>query len=326
MAEIGGFHEVQFPTNISMKSRGGPGFQTNIIELDSGHEQRVSRHLTAGQRRYNVAYGIREQGDLYTVQEFFIARRGHAYGFRYKDWTDYTTAANGRDDPDDEDEVIGTGDASETQFQLVKRYTSGGVIRVRNIRKPVSGTVVVALDGAAQTEGADFTVDTTTGIVTFSSAPGGSVVVSAGCEFDVPVRFAVGSEETLYANIEAYGSGTMESIELLEIMGDAIVQDEYFYGGAAEIDLTADISITPLTGRALAVNPDVNGHAIILTDPTDLEPGGPYHMIKNDSNSKTFNICYPDAGTTIVTVGASSWAIVCLSYDGGVKSWTVLAP
>lgn len=325
MAEVGGFHETRFPTNISHNSRGGPGFQTQIIELDSGHEQRVVR-LSSPRRRYDVAYGVREQEDLTAIQTFFIARRGNAYGFRYKDWNDYTTAADHVSAPDDEDEIIGTGDAAETQFQLIKRYVDGGVTRTRNLRKPVAGTVVVALDGVAQTEGVDFTVNTTTGIVTFGAAPGGAVVVTAGCEFDVPVRFNVPGDETLYLNLEAYQSGSVDGLEIIEIIGNAIVADEYYYGGGDEIDLTADISITPADGRAFRVNPDASDHAIILADHTDLDPGGPYHYFKNTSGAFTFNICYPTAGDVIVTVAVSSWAIVTLSLAGDVNTWTVLAP
>ena len=73
-------------------------------------------------------------------------------------------------------------------FQLVKRYGSGLRDHVRLISKPVAGSVVVAVNG---TPAANFTVDTTAGLVTFQagSIPGVGVEVTAGFEFDVPVRF-----------------------------------------------------------------------------------------------------------------------------------------
>jgi len=50
--------------------------------------------------------------------------KGQAYGFRFKDWTDYT--ADGR--------LLGTSDgAAQTHFQLIKRYPSGSVIKVRTV-------------------------------------------------------------------------------------------------------------------------------------------------------------------------------------------------
>ena len=87
----------------------------------------------------------------------------------------------------DTDQVIGTGDAAEVDFQLVKIYTVGALSLTRNVTKPVTGTTIISLDDVPQ--GSGWTVDTTTGIVTFSVAPGGSVVVKAGFQFDVPVRF-----------------------------------------------------------------------------------------------------------------------------------------
>jgi uncharacterized protein (TIGR02217 family) len=60
------------------------------------------------------------------------------------------------------------------------------VIEVRTITKPVAGTVKVYLDGVEQLWG--WSVDTTTGVVTFGTAPAMGVEVTADCEFDVPVR------------------------------------------------------------------------------------------------------------------------------------------
>jgi uncharacterized protein (TIGR02217 family) len=65
-------------------------------------------------------------------------------------------------------------------FQLVQWYTSGEVSEKRIISKPVGGTVQIYENGVLQTSGV--TVDTTTGIVTFATAPGSGVAVSAVCE------------------------------------------------------------------------------------------------------------------------------------------------
>jgi uncharacterized protein (TIGR02217 family) len=60
---------------------------------------------------------------------FFQARRGKAYGFRFKDWTDYKATG----------QLLGTGDDAQTQFQRVKHYPSGSVIEVRTMTKSVAG-------------------------------------------------------------------------------------------------------------------------------------------------------------------------------------------
>jgi uncharacterized protein (TIGR02217 family) len=173
-----GFHEVQFPTDISYGSTGGPEFSTEIVVLASGHEQR-NINWTYPKERWDVAYGVKEQSDLDALRTFFYARQGRAYGFRFKNHDDYQGSA----------EELGEGDGSTTEFQLVKAYTSGGESTSRKITKPVSGTVEIYLDSALQSDPTDYSIDLTTGIVTFVAAPSSGEVITATFDFDVPVRF-----------------------------------------------------------------------------------------------------------------------------------------
>ena len=78
----------------------------------------------------------------------FHACYGRAYSFRFKDWSDFSTAADGRSAPANTDCEVGVGDGSNRSFQLQKKYVSGSTTEYRVLSKPVSGTVVVALDGA----------------------------------------------------------------------------------------------------------------------------------------------------------------------------------
>ena len=59
-----------------------------------------------------------------------------------------------------------------------------------------------------------WTLDTTTGVVTFASAPGGGVIIRAGFEFDVPVRF---DTDMLDVTLDIERLGSITSIPLLEI-------------------------------------------------------------------------------------------------------------
>ena len=94
----------------------------------------------------------------------------------------------------------------------MKRYASGAETWVRTIAKPVAGTVRVALDAAEQSSG--WTVDTTTGLVTFDAAPAAGVAVTAGFAFDVPVRF---DTDALDVTLDLERLGSITSIPLLEI-------------------------------------------------------------------------------------------------------------
>ncbi len=204
------FHEVRFPDDISRGARGGPERRTQIVELASGDEERNASWANS-RRRYDVAYGIRRADDLATVVAFFEARNGRLYGFRFKDWADYKSCLPSGT-PAATDQVIGTGDGTKTAFQLVKAYASGAQNWSRAITKPVAGTVRVAIDGAEQASG--WTVDTTTGIVSFTTAPASGAAITAGFEFDVPVRF---DTDTLDVTLEIERLGAITSIPLLEI-------------------------------------------------------------------------------------------------------------
>ena len=204
------FHEIRFPDNISRGARGGPERRTQIVELASGDEERNASWANS-RRRYDVAYGIRRADDLAAVVAFFEARNGRLYGFRYKDWADYKSSIPSAA-ISATNQSIGTGTGAATQFQLVKRYTSGAQTWTRAITKPVAGTVMVALNGTLQ--GSGWTVDTATGIVTFTTAPGLGITVAAGFEFDVPVRF---DTDMLDVTLDIERLGSITSIPLLEI-------------------------------------------------------------------------------------------------------------
>ena len=204
------FHEVRFPDDISRGARGGPERRTQIIELASGDEERNASWANS-RRRYDVAYGIRRADDLAAVVAFFEARNGRLYGFRWKDWADWKSCLPSQT-PAATDQNIGTGDGATTDFQLVKVYSSGSQSWTRTITKPVDGTVLVAIDGVEATSG--WSVDTTTGIVSFTIAPASDVVITAGFEFDVPVRF---DTDTLDVTLDVERLGSITSIPLIEV-------------------------------------------------------------------------------------------------------------
>jgi len=206
------FHEVRFPAGISRGASGGPERRTEIVTLGSGFEERNQRWADS-RRRYDAGYGVRGTDDLYAVIAFFEERRGQLHGFRWKDWSDYKSCAP-LEQISATDQVIGAGDGAETDFQLVKIYGGDFAPWTREIKKPVAGTIKIALDGAAQAEGSDYTLDATTGIVSFTSAPGNGVEITAGFEFDVPARFDTGR---LAVNLEMFSHGDIPNIPIVEL-------------------------------------------------------------------------------------------------------------
>ncbi|WER10339.1 DUF2460 domain-containing protein [Rhodobacter capsulatus] len=204
------FHEVRFPDNISRGARGGPERRTQIVELASGAEERNASWANS-RRRYDVAYGIRRADDLAAVVAFFEARNGRLHGFRFKDWADFKSCLPSQT-PVSTDQPIGAGNGSTNTFQLAKRYTSGAQSWTRAITKPVAGTVAIALNGTPQASG--WSVSTTTGLITFTTAPAAGVAITAGFEFDVPVRF---DTDALDVTLDLERLGSITSIPLVEI-------------------------------------------------------------------------------------------------------------
>ncbi len=202
------FHDVRFPATISFGSSGGVERRTEITELVSGFEERNSPWAQS-RRRYDAGLGVRSLDDLATVLAFFEARHGQLYGFRWKDWLDHRSCAPSATVAATDQVVEGTG----TVRWLAKRYEDTAGSYVRTIAKPVAGTVEVAVDGVALSEGSDFTVDTATGQVTLASDPGAGVV-TAGFEFDVPVRFDV---DTIEVNLAAFEAGEIPSVPIIEV-------------------------------------------------------------------------------------------------------------
>jgi uncharacterized protein (TIGR02217 family) len=198
---VSGFHDVQFPPDISYGASGGPGYSTSVITVSSGHERRNS-NWQAARGRWNVAHGLKKREQVAQLIAFFRARRGRAYGFRFKDWTDFQGLA----------QVIGTGNGSLKTFQLVKNYASGGIIESRIITKPVAGSVKIYRNGVLVTSGVS--VDAATGVVTFTTAPANGVIVTADYEFDVPARF---DSDQMDITIETYALGSWGQIPVIEI-------------------------------------------------------------------------------------------------------------
>ena len=206
------FHEVRFPANLSFGSVGGPERRTEIVTLANGFEERNSPWAHA-RRRYDAGVGLRSLDDVEALIAFFEARRGQLAGFRWKDWSDYkscvASATVGH-----EDQVIGLGDGVTTMFSLKKTYRSGAQTYTRPVVKPVIGTVRVAVAGDPKVESLEFTVDGATGLIRFAVPPAVDVQVTAGFEFDVPVRF---DTDRIQTSVQSFQAGEVPNVPVVEV-------------------------------------------------------------------------------------------------------------
>lgn len=173
------FHEVLFPVGVAYGASGGPKFKTAVFTADSGYEQRTLDWKDV-RAEYDVSQTVKRDDARDELSHFFMCRRGMAYGFRFKDWNDYTLRQ----------EVIGQGDGRNTTFQITKRYTSDqgageSWTYDRKITKIAWGSLagvtigdVIATRSNDPTGWSDvvnrpaaYKVDENTGVMTFREAP-----------------------------------------------------------------------------------------------------------------------------------------------------------
>ena len=201
------FHEERFPTDISRGGAGGPERRTEIVVLGSGREERNARWADS-RRRYDAGLGIRKLDEIHDVIRFFEERRGRLHGFRWKDHADFRSCAPGRIQTAT-DQVQARGDGVTREFPLIKTYGTANAW-VRRIAKPVAGSLMAAVNGVPT----NTVLDAVAGIMLFAQAPANGAVITAGYEFDVPVRF---DTDRLEISLAAFEAGQIPHVPLVEI-------------------------------------------------------------------------------------------------------------
>jgi uncharacterized protein (TIGR02217 family) len=166
-----------FPTlpGLGWSVKRTPSFKTLVNEAVSGKETRAAL-WSYPRYRWELTYDVLRDGalaELRTLEGFFLQRQGSFDAFLFSDPDD--NAASGQ--------PIGIGDGSTAAFQLVRPF--GGFVDPVLAPNSVSA---VYLGGVVQSGGA-YSVDTATGLVTFTTAPAAGVAVTADFTFYWRVRF-----------------------------------------------------------------------------------------------------------------------------------------
>jgi uncharacterized protein (TIGR02217 family) len=211
---IPSYQDVLFPLPIAFGSSVTCERKVEVISLVSGLEQRNLR-LANSRRSYEAGTGVRSLQDLRTIMDFFEARRGPVTSFRFRDPIDNSSRSDGAS-IQATDQTVGKGDGVTRRFALTKTYGTGIDAYIRPIKKPVTASLKVSVNGIISSN-SDFTFDTLSGEIVFipSKIPGNNALIKAGFEFHVEVRFA---SETLSANITTFNAGDVPSIPLIEVL------------------------------------------------------------------------------------------------------------
>lgn len=202
-------HPVLFPLSIGFGARGGPHRHTEIYTAVSGAEQRSTPHA-GSRRRFDVGAGVKSADDLHALIAFYEARRGQLYGFLFRDPMDHKSCAPPQEISGN-DQVFGLGDGTRTAFPLTKTYGDVHSQWKRRIYYPREETLIVHVDGGPQ----DYDIDFGSGVIRFVDPPNLGAQITAGFEFDIPVRF---DAPALELAIEAFGAGQPGAIPLIEVI------------------------------------------------------------------------------------------------------------
>jgi uncharacterized protein (TIGR02217 family) len=178
------FLEIRFPEDVSALAQGGVQFSTHVTRLASGRERRVLNWSQPLDRFFISTVVMDDPARYRLVRDFFYMVRGRASGFRFFD----------HGDNEAEMAPIGTADGMLVEFQLANVYGQGASAFTRIIHKPIhqesvagaNRAVRIYVDGAEVQSG--WSVDPTTGVVTFDAPPASGTVSWSG-HFDKPVRF-----------------------------------------------------------------------------------------------------------------------------------------
>lgn len=230
------FHEVRFPTSISKGSSGGPRRRTDVVTLRSGYEERNAVWADS-RREYDAGLGLRHLDDMHEVLEFFEARLGRLYGFRWRDWTDFKSCAPGA-------LVAATNQAigvplvvGEIQ-QITKRYSSGLTSYTRVITKPVVSTILAEYAGFDVL--GDLLVDESSGQFRLLRPVIPGEMIYLGFEFDVPVRFV---NDYIDVSVEQFNAGSLPQLNVIEVKTSFLANTSLNVSD----ELLALVAITPIS-------------------------------------------------------------------------------
>lgn len=202
-----------------------PRWNTTMTGADSGDEV-ANQNWANPLYRFTLPDAIRDHTAIEALKDHWMVMRGPFHLWPFRDPLDFASVplecANVVPAISGADQALGVGDGVETQFQLRKVYQVGSQSYSRRIYLPVTSSVVLEMNGLDPTTPNptlpggpySFTVDRTTGVVTFTAPPVAGVVLTAGFLFDVAVRFeADDSFDGVVQSYQVSGNGQLTLLE-----------------------------------------------------------------------------------------------------------------
>ena len=314
------FHDVTLPDGFEYRSISGAGFSTIVQQTASGHEFRVARQAQ-GRHQFRLSKALQSPSEAAAIKAFALGRRGSLHSFKVKDWNDYSTASDGISTPTTTDMVIGTGNGTLDTFQLIKVYDSAGAAPYqRTISLPVSGSVVVSIDGASTTA---FTVSAI-GEVVMNSVPTVGQIVRAGCLFDVPVRFKASVDDWAQLQADGFQVWSIPTLDCIEVLTEVEQPERWFAGGATDHGTVSTTQVLELNGGMLhRYNPtaDIN---VYLPAVARIPGGGQIFVIDVPTGATHDLQLVDETGTNVGSaISAGTTKTVGLARGATTATWII---
>ena len=163
------FLEERLASGIKIGASFNDSYEVNIITTSGGNEYRSLIHPFPA-RTFDVSFMLEKQDTYDTLLSVWHRAHGKFAGFRIRCFDEWSSNGSiGTPTAFDQSMLL----VSTGVYQLSKIYGTNGTAGAtgypyRLIKKPVSGTVKVAI-GITEIRSADWSVATTTGIVTFAA-------------------------------------------------------------------------------------------------------------------------------------------------------------
>lgn len=201
------FYNARFPENISVSFEKSINFNTDISKTKNFIEQRIKLSNDC-YNIYTLNYENLQHSDLNKIVSFFSIVKGCYSTFRFKDWSDYKVT----------NQLIGYYSGSNN-FQLKKTYNvnlldGSFVFYTKTITKPVNNSVKLYINDI---ENKNFTIDSSTGILSINTDLLEDDVITADFEFDINVRFY--ADELKITN-KTKNTSEIKNLKLIEVLSN----------------------------------------------------------------------------------------------------------
>jgi uncharacterized protein (TIGR02217 family) len=195
------YHDISLPKFIEVFVVGRFEFAASYVSTLSGREI-IKLDREDAKQKYLIKNCRLSQAEFEQFNNFFRARRGRQFAFRFRDYSDYQVNK----------QLIAKGDGRLLECQLFKLYEDPITPYIRIIRKPVKDTIKLYINDQ-EAEGA--IINYNTGIIKLNSPLLSDQILVADFIFDVVVRFNNDSFEYMYRKD---GSIELSTIELVEVV------------------------------------------------------------------------------------------------------------